>query len=95
MTEYIIAIVVPFKNKVTYNIVKTEQEVQEWLKKKKNNYYDYIVIKRVIDNEGVEQLTLQKRGYERVYSLLNKIFVLFGIILLLLFSYLYYKFLKK
>lgn len=94
MTEYIIAIVVPFKNKVTYSIVKTEKEVWDYLNKRRNNYYDYVIIKKEVDNEGVESFTLQKSGYARIYSIVNKIFVLFGIILLLLFSYLYYKFLK-
>jgi hypothetical protein len=95
MTDYIVVIIVPFKDKITYKIANSEEEIKKILDTKRRSVYDYIVIKREIDNEGVEQLTLQKRGYERVYSLLNKIFVLFGIILLLLFSYLYYKFLKK
>ena len=95
MTDYIVAIFVPFKDKITYKIVDSEGDIKKILDTKRRSVYDFIVIKRVIDNEGVEQLTLQKRGYERVYSLLNKIFVLFVIILLLLFSYLYYKFFNK
>ena len=95
MTDYIVAIIVPFKEKITYKVVDSEDDIKKILDTKKRSVYDFIVIKRVIDNEGVEQLTLQKRGYERVYSILNKIFVLFGIILLLLFSYLYYKFFNK
>jgi hypothetical protein len=95
MTDYIVAIIVPFKDKITYKIANSEEEIKKILDTKRRSVYDYIVIKREIDNEGVEQLTLQKRGYERVYSIVNKIFVLFGIILLLLFYYLYYKFFKK
>jgi hypothetical protein len=95
MTDYIVGIIVPFKDKITYKIVNSEEEIKKILDSKGRGVYDYIVIKREIDNEGIEQLTLQKRGYEKVYSIVNKIFVLFAIILLLLFSYLYYKYLKN
>ena len=94
MTDYIVAIILPFKGKITYKIVDSKEEVERFLDKKKNFIYDYVVIKREIDSEGKEDSTLEKNGYERVYWFVNKIFVLFGIILLLLFTYLYYKFLK-
>jgi hypothetical protein len=95
MTDYIVAIILPFNRKITYKVLDSKEEVERFLDKKRNFIYDYIVIKRDIDSEGNEEVTLQKNGYERVYWFVNKIFVLFAIILLLLFSYLYYKFFKQ
>jgi len=95
MTDYIVAIILPFKRKIIYKVLDKKEDVERFLDKKRNFIHDYVVIKREIDNEGVEEITLQKNGYERIYWVVNKIFVLFSIILLLLFSYLYYKFFKK
>ena len=95
MTDYIVAIILPFNRKITYKVLDSKEEVERFLDKKRNFIYDYIVIKRDIDDEGNEEVTLQKNGYERGYWFVNKIFVLFAIILLLLFTYLYYKFFKQ
>jgi hypothetical protein len=95
MTDYIVAIILPFNRKITYKVLNSKEDVERFLDKKRNFIYDYVVIKRDIDDEGKEEVTLQKNGYERVYWFVNKIFVLFAIILLLLFSYLYYKFFKQ
>jgi hypothetical protein len=95
MTDYIVAIILPFNRKITYKVLDSKEEVERFLDKKRNFIYDYIVIKRDIDSEGNEEVTLQKNGYEWVYWFVNKIFVLFAIILLLLFTYLYYKFFKQ
>tara|TARA_R110000868_G_scaffold101361_2_gene279061 strand:+ start:14628 stop:14915 length:288 start_codon:yes stop_codon:yes gene_type:complete len=95
MTDYIVAIILPFKRKITYKVLDKKEDVERFLDKKRNFIHDYVVIKRDIDNEGNEEITLEKNGYERVYWVVNKIFVLFSIILLLLFSYLYYKVFKK
>jgi len=95
MTDYIVAIILPFDRKITYKVLDSKEDVERFLDKKRNFIYDYVVIKRDIDDEGKEEVTLQKNGYERVYWFVNKIFVLFAIILLLLFTYLYYKFFKQ
>ena len=95
MTDYIVAIILPFKRKITYKVLDKKEDVERFLDKKRNFIHDYVVIKRDIDNEGNEEITLEKNGYERIYWVVNKIFVLFSIILLLLFTYLYYKFLKN
>ena len=95
MTDYIVAIILPFNRKITYKVLNSKEDVERFLDKKRNFIYDYVVIKRDVDDEGKEEVTLQKNGYERDYWFVNKIFVLFAIILLLLFSYLYYKFFKK
>lgn len=92
MTDYIVAIIVPFKHKVTYSVVKNLEEAKEIYSNKMREHNDIIVLKRDIDNEGVERITLEKIGYAKVYQVLNIIFVLLGVSLLFIFSYLYYKF---
>ena len=92
MTDYIVAFIVPFKNNVTYKVVENLEEAKEIYLKKRTKYNDIIVLKREIDNEGFEKIILEKIGYAKVYQVLNIIFVLLGVSLLFLFSYLYYKF---
>ena len=91
MADYIVATITPFKNKVSYKVVSTIEEVESIISSKRSSFNDVVVIKREIDSEGVEKLTLQKSGYAKIYNLINKIFVLLGVIMLFLISYLYYK----
>lgn len=94
-TEYIVCFIDPFSRKVRYFFAKELDEVQRILDKNGKKLTDYVIIRKDIDNEGVESFKLEKNGYGMTYVILNKLFMLFTFMLLLLFSYLYYKFFNK
>jgi hypothetical protein len=90
-TEYLIGYVEPFKRKVTYKKAFSKEELEKSLENRKK-FYDYVIIRKDVDNEGVESFTLEKSGYGIIYVVLNKLFIILTFMLLLLFSYLYFKF---
>jgi hypothetical protein len=93
-TEYLIGYIEPFKRKVLYEIVGSVEEVEKCIEDKKK-VYDYVIIRKDIDNEGIERLTLEKSGYGIIYVVINKLFIVLTFMLLLLFSYLYFKFINS
>lgn len=93
-TEYLVCFINPFSRKIKHYNAKDFNEIQSIIDKRGKRLNDYIIVRKDIDNEGVESFKLEKNGYGMTYVILNKLFMIFTFMLLLLFSYLYYKFLN-
>jgi hypothetical protein len=69
------------------------------MNKRKNGFDVLIIKKEVVHNEWTkkdeESYSVEKFGYYKVYNFINKIILLFVVILLSLFLYLYFKFVNN
>jgi hypothetical protein len=93
--EYLVGIVNPSNHTITHCIINDYDEVLVYANEKQRLGFDVIVLKKELKENGKEKLTLLKLGYGKFYAFINKIFIIVGFMLLILFSYLYYKFFKN
>jgi len=95
MSDYLLILVEPFSHKIKTYVVENEQDALKIADKKKKRGYDFVIVKRDKNEQGLDEYKLSKKGYVKLYDALNKILFLLAIMLSALFSYLYYKFIHS
>lgn len=93
--EYFVVLVNPTNHNLTYCIINDYDKVLSYVDEKQRLGFDVFVVKKEVKDNGKDKLTLTKLGYGKFYAFINKIFIIVGFMLLLLFSYLYYNYLKN
>lgn len=93
MTKYFVVSITPFRNKALIIEAESEEEAIKIAKERRHKHKADVLIAKKED--GNNEFILEKYGYYKVYDFLNKILLGIAIMLILLFSYLYFKYLKR
>lgn len=102
MTEYIVLCLSPLSKTRDAQMfsLKTLEDAEKMGANKRKKGFDVLIVKKQVShndwsNKDEETYSVEKFGYYYTYNFINKIILGFVFILLVLFLYLYYKFVNK
>jgi len=102
MNDYIVLFFEPLSSKRKVGVFRVDnlEDAKKLAKSRKSRGGDVIIAKKSIYTNKIngneeEVYTIERYGYYKVYNFINKIFLLLSVILLVLFCYLYFKFLNQ